>query len=344
MNKDSLKVKGQKYILDIEKNLQAWLKTNGSIDVFKKLKIAASKNWVFSKVIWKRNGKSQTVYKVQLSPFKPAEIIRRKLIKEKGQPFLVFNADLGAKVQSYLKRWLLWEENIKVNDVDFKIIILRDKRDQYGFKDSEWYNDTYGGINNFGGYSDEEKFKLSDEELQRQSDLDFNSQPEFERIKELHAFIMKKSNHESIKTSQRIISAPFSNSNPSTITEVYWIYAKREEGSYPKSLGKSGKWLIFVNNENIDEIWKKIKKATEEGLLGDSSKVATAKPNPNATNPYTKVICVYTYDWSDKDVMRIREELRNIGITQKLPYKSDEDTLAGKYTVKGDKLISKYYC
>ncbi|MGD0071944.1 MAG: putative phosphothreonine lyase domain-containing protein [Candidatus Bathyarchaeia archaeon] len=87
-----------------------------------------------------------------------------------------------------------------------------------------------------------------------------------------------------------------------------------------------------------------MKKATDAGKLGDSSKVATAKPNSNATNPDTKVMCVYTYDWNDEnDVRRVREELRKLGITNKLPYKADEDTLAGKYRIMGNKKISKYY-
>ena len=94
----------------------------------------------------------------------------------------------------------------------------------------------------------------------------------------------------------------------------------------------------------MDTVWRKIKKATEEGKLGDSAKVATAKFNPNATNHNTKVICVYTYDWTDtEDVKRIREELRKIGITNKIPYKADKDTLRGKYRIRGHTRISKYY-
>ena len=74
------------------------------------------------------------------------------------------------------------------------------------------------------------------------------------------------------------------------------------------------------------------------------SKVATAKDNPNAANSNTKVICVYTYDWTDEeDVMRIRQELRQLGITRKIPYKADEDTESGKYANQGTKRISKYY-
>jgi len=149
--------------------------------------------------------------------------------------------------------------------------------------------------------------------------------------------------HELIKARQRRISLLFADAKPSEVTEVYWIYAIRK-GDYPKPTTRSGKWLIFIDKKDVDEVWAKIKKATEAGKFGDSSKVATAKPNSNATNPDTKVMCVYTYDWNDEnDVRRVREELRKLGITNKLPYKADEDTLAGKYRIMGNKKISKYY-
>ena len=155
----------------------------------------------------------------------------------------------------------------------------------------------------------------------------------------------KKANmHESIKAKQRERSLPHSEAKPSEVTNVYWIYAKRERGEYPKSTQRSGKWLIFVDPENVNEVWGKIKDAVEEGKLGDSAKVATAKPNPLAGKSDAKVMCVYTYDWTDeKDVKRIREELRKLGITNKIPYKADEDTLSGKYRITGHRRISKYY-
>ncbi len=49
-----------------------------------------------------------------------------------------------------------------------------------------------------------------------------------------------------------------------------------------------------------------------------------------------KVICVYTYDWTDEaDVRRVRQELRALGITSKIPYKTDDDTNAGRYSSQG---------
>jgi len=141
-------------------------------------------------------------------------------------------------------------------------------------------------------------------------------------------------------------TTPYPDVNPSTVTDEYWLYAERQTGSYPNTINplKNGKWLIFVKIEEADEVWKKVKRATEEGKLGLVAKVSTAKPNRNATNPNTKVICVYTYDWTDvNDVRKIRDELRMLGITQKIPYKTDEDTVSGKYVVRGSKNISKYY-
>jgi hypothetical protein len=131
---------------------------------------------------------------------------------------------------------------------------------------------------------------------------------------------------------------------PSRVVDEYWIYAYRKKGDYPKPSDNCGKWLVFVSDKEVDEIWEKIRTATEEGKLGLASKVATAKDSPLASSSTRKVICIYTYDWTDrKDVIRIREELRKLGITNKIPYKSDKDTLSGKYRQTGHTKISKYY-
>jgi len=165
---------------------------------------------------------------------------------------------------------------------------------------------------------------------------------EIQRFQSDNLDIQKK--HEFIKTKQKGVSFPYSEAKPSEVTDVYWIYAVRKKGKYPKPTPRSGKWLIFVDPENVNEVWVKINKAVEEGKLGDSAKVSTAKPNPLAGGSKAHVICVYTYDWTDeKDVKRIREELRKLGITNKIPYKADEDTLKGKYRITGHRRISKYY-
>lgn len=132
--------------------------------------------------------------------------------------------------------------------------------------------------------------------------------------------------------------------NPSKATNVYWLFAKRKAGGYPAHTMKGGKWLIFTDIKYLDSVWAKIKKATEEGKLGEESKVSTAKQNPKAGNKSKKVICVYTYDHTDKeDVMRIREVLRTLGIRHKIPYKTDFATDRNEYQITGHRGISVYY-
>nr|WP_276205039.1 putative phosphothreonine lyase domain-containg protein [Flavivirga aquatica] len=106
---------------------------------------------------------------------------------------------------------------------------------------------------------------------------------------------------------------------------------------------KRGKWLFFVNINELDKIWVIIKEATEKGNLGTGAKSATAKSNPNETSKNEKVICVYTYNWLDvDDVMRVEKELRLIGVTSTMFYKTDDDTVNTKYKKSGNKGISKY--
>lgn len=124
----------------------------------------------------------------------------------------------------------------------------------------------------------------------------------------------------------------------------YWTYAHRREGTYPEHTLRGGKWLLFVNSRNLGFVWNKIKKAVEEGKLGGSAKAARSGRVYPAEISNVKVICVYTYDWTDsQDVKRIREELRNLGITRKISYKTDEDTERAIYSTNSNEKISKYY-
>ena len=134
------------------------------------------------------------------------------------------------------------------------------------------------------------------------------------------------------------------NLKPSKITDAFWV-SEVIKSKYPKHTPRGGKWLIFVPFEDLDKQWSKIKKLLKENKLGSQAKAATAIENPNAANPKYKVICVYAYDADDKvDVMRIREELRKIGITWKIAFKLDSATFLGRYRKKGDKRVSAYYC
>ena len=131
---------------------------------------------------------------------------------------------------------------------------------------------------------------------------------------------------------------------PSRANKEYWIYAYRKAGSYPEHTDRGGKWLIFAPTESVDEIWERISLAVERGELGESAKVSTAKPNPDAADPSKHVICVYTYDSDDAaDVRRIRAVLRGLGMRHRIPYKTDRATERGEYRKAGHKRVSKYY-
>lgn len=156
----------------------------------------------------------------------------------------------------------------------------------------------------------------------------------------------QENRHESRIAEQMRLAEPYADSKPSTVIEVYWIYATKRAGTYPGPTARSGKWLVLGNVARIDGLWAKIKAATEKGRLGGRSKVSTAKPNPTSADPKTKAICVYTYDSDDvEDVMRVRRELRALGVIEKIGYKTDERTMAGVYVSRGYKPedVRKYF-
>ncbi|MGD1005447.1 MAG: putative phosphothreonine lyase domain-containing protein [Methanoregulaceae archaeon] len=129
---------------------------------------------------------------------------------------------------------------------------------------------------------------------------------------------------------------------PSKTTQMYWIVQDAPE-SPPEAIEdeNAGKWLIFQEPDQVDASWKKLRDATVAGELGISSKVSTAKPNPDSRDN-RKVIYVYTKDWADEaDVMRVRQKLRDLGFVDRIGYKRNIETFAGEYAKKGKRVT--YY-
>src|SRR2546428_13971704 len=84
---------------------------------------------------------------------------------------------------------------------------------------------------------------------------------------------------------------------PSRVIDDYWIDDSDLTGTYWKKHGghittKSGKWMIFVDKDEIDKWWEVVKEALERGMLGGEAKVSTARPNPNSADPGKGVIIV----------------------------------------------------
>lgn len=118
---------------------------------------------------------------------------------------------------------------------------------------------------------------------------------------------------------------------PTEVADYWWIHVHAE--GRPQLRGQvSGKWLVFVPVRYVDQYWRIVKEAVQDGKLGPAAKVATARPNPDETDPTRRHIVVYTSDWRDEDdVRRVLRGLRSLGISLRLTYKIDETTTAGVY-------------
>lgn len=129
---------------------------------------------------------------------------------------------------------------------------------------------------------------------------------------------------------------------PPSQSRSVWLRTYRECDGYPDHTERGGKWLVFLVSDRHDALWEIVKNATQEGKLGGSSKASTGL-RPDSDSKAQGVICIYTYDGDDEtDVMRVREVLRDLGVTWKIYWKADEATLAGLYTRHGDRNVSRY--
>lgn len=118
---------------------------------------------------------------------------------------------------------------------------------------------------------------------------------------------------------------------PSRYTGDHYLHATGPEPA-EGSPRRAGKWLIFVSRSRVDALWDAIRRAVESGRLGHAAKVSTALPDPLSPDPKKHMICVYTPNEEDAaDVRRVRAVLRGLGVTWKIPYKSDAVARAGQY-------------
>lgn len=136
------------------------------------------------------------------------------------------------------------------------------------------------------------------------------------------------------------------NRKPSIEEDVIWIYADNNKQRRDLSVEKNkvGKWMIFSNENKVDDVWEIIRKETEKGNLGINSKVRTAKKGELDIYDLTmRVICVYTGNYKNKlDTRRVRNNLKKLGFTQHLCYKTDDSTLEGKYGHASHMICEKF--
>jgi len=101
---------------------------------------------------------------------------------------------------------------------------------------------------------------------------------------------------------------------PSNMNAIYWIESKPLT-PMPDLTSRAGEWRIETTVAEVDDLWVKIREATERGLLGYKSKVSTS-PAKGQSNASARLIVVRTYDADDSaDVLRIQTVLREMGMT-----------------------------
>lgn len=121
---------------------------------------------------------------------------------------------------------------------------------------------------------------------------------------------------------------------------VVWLYAESDpKPEYNSEL--VGKWQLFIPRSAVDRVWAEMGSATERGELGISAKVSGTLSNPNAHDPTSHVVILYAADWRDlDDLRRMLRRIREAGINQKVYFKRDRETLAGKYSQQGRPTVS----
>lgn len=127
---------------------------------------------------------------------------------------------------------------------------------------------------------------------------------------------------------------PSTKRKPSQEMTGDWIWSSRPKVHV--TAGCVGKWLVFCNPNQVDDMWQKLAISMDSGDLGNVSigcKVNTAGRDANK-----HVICVYTANYANKDgVAACLAVLRELGVEGALYYKTDRQTRTKQYAAKGMK-------
>jgi len=97
---------------------------------------------------------------------------------------------------------------------------------------------------------------------------------------------------------------------------------------------KAGKWMLFCQPKDVDEVWRVVARATANNELGIAAKVAPWNSYNDPTGRKDRLVCVYTADFSDKaDVTRVLQKLRELKLIEAMGrpiyYKPDAFTYLG---------------
>lgn len=116
-----------------------------------------------------------------------------------------------------------------------------------------------------------------------------------------------------IRMVQQARMAHDAQAKPSQVAAVYWIEAKPLADDAPAPTPRAGEFIIETTVDGVDALWDKIREATQRGVLGYKSKVATVS---RTDDPRARLIVVRTVDADDsQDIARVRAALEGLAIT-----------------------------
>ena len=119
---------------------------------------------------------------------------------------------------------------------------------------------------------------------------------------------------------------------PSEDLSVFWHQVASPKLKKFQSNDKTGKWCIFLDANEVDAAWDKIKKHILKTKNVEELFLAKVSTKLGSQNQDKHVICVYTHDWSDQEnLIQTRQTLTSLGFTSPLKYKRDQETIEHKY-------------
>lgn len=77
------------------------------------------------------------------------------------------------------------------------------------------------------------------------------------------------------------------------------------------------KWMLFIEPAFVNDVWATVARATVKNELGIAAKVA---PREERGSKKERLICIYTYDFSDKDdVGRVLARMKQLDLVRTGP-------------------------
>jgi hypothetical protein len=130
---------------------------------------------------------------------------------------------------------------------------------------------------------------------------------------------------------------------PSTTTTAPWLYKNHHK---PQSNLSMGKWLLFYDIDEINEQWLLVKILLDNNKLTGihQIKCATAQPNPRGSGGRDRPIILHTESDDKNELLAIGRNIKKLmNVSERIYYKTDEQTLAGTRTT-GQLVNHTLYC